>query len=173
MTQRGDIDDFAFLTEGSTLVIERWLPGPVERVWRFLTDSDLRRQWFAAGEMTLVAGAPLELVWRNDALSEPDDPRPAGFSEEVRLQSRIIAVDPMHKMTIAWDKGDVTFTLHEAGESVLLTVKHRLGDRTAQSSFAGGWHMHLDILLARLASTKPPSFWSGWVKLQAIYGDRL
>lgn len=61
-------EDHGRMQDATTLVIRRWLPGPAERVWRYLTESDLRRQWLAAGEMELSPGAPLELVWRNDDL---------------------------------------------------------------------------------------------------------
>ncbi len=67
------------LIEPATLKIERLLPGPIERVWAYLTESELRRKWLAAGTMTLDAGAPVELVWRNDELTDPPGQRPAGF----------------------------------------------------------------------------------------------
>ena len=41
------------------------LPGPVERVWAYLTDSDLRSKWRASGQMEMKVGAPFEFVWRN------------------------------------------------------------------------------------------------------------
>ena len=44
--------------------------------------------------MTLTPGAEFELIWRNDELSDASDPRPAGFAEEQRMDSRIIAVEP-------------------------------------------------------------------------------
>jgi uncharacterized protein YndB with AHSA1/START domain len=174
MTRQTDNDAFATLTDGSTLVIQRWLPGPAERVWRYLTDSDLRRKWLASGDMDLVPGAPLELVWRNDALSDADDPRPGGFDAEQRMQSRIIDVEPMRMLRIAWGDGDVTFTLREQAGRVLLTITHRgLADRTARGMIAPGWHMHLDILLADLSGTPRPSFWTGWRRLQKLYDNRL
>ncbi len=43
--------NYGVLTEPATLTIERLLPGPVERAWSYLTDSELRRQWMAAGAM--------------------------------------------------------------------------------------------------------------------------
>jgi uncharacterized protein YndB with AHSA1/START domain len=46
-------DAYGILTEPATLEIKRLLPGPIERVWAYLTESDLRRQWFAAGEMDM------------------------------------------------------------------------------------------------------------------------
>jgi uncharacterized protein YndB with AHSA1/START domain len=174
MTLHDSIDDFATMTDGSTLVIQRWLPGPVERVWRYLTDSDLRRKWLAAGEMELVAGAPLELVWRNDTLSDADDPRPAAFPEEQRMASDIVAVDPMRMLTIAWGKGQVTFALREKADRVQLTITHTgLDSKATRQMIAGGWHMHLDILAARLSGTERPSFWSGWNRLQGLYDSRL
>ncbi|QPC86439.1 ATPase [Mesorhizobium sp. NBSH29] len=174
MTLQDGTGAFAELTGGSTMVIERWLPGPADRIWRYLTDSDLRRKWFAAGEMALVPGAPLNLVWHNDTLSDADDVRPAGFPEEQLMQSQVIAVDPMRMLKIAWGKGDVTFALKEKGDRVLLTVTHRgLDDQGAQTEIAGGWHMHLEILVATMSGTDRPSFWSGWTRLQVIYDDRL
>jgi uncharacterized protein YndB with AHSA1/START domain len=171
MTGNGTISEFAEMS-GATLLIQRWLPGPAERVWRYLTESDLRRKWLAAGDMALRPGAPLELIWRNDGLSDETDPRPEEFPEEQRLESRVVAVDPMRSLTIAWGKGDVTFALQEAGGRVLLTISHR-GLDTRDASIAGGWHMHLDILAALLSAEKPGSFWAGWKKLRAHYEKRL
>lgn len=174
MTLHDSIDDFATMTDGSTLVIQRWLPGPAERVWRYLTDSDLRRKWLAAGEMELVAGARLELVWRNDTLSDAGDPRPPAFPEAQRMQSHIVAVDPMRMLTIAWGKGAVTFALREKADRVHLTITHTgLVDKAALRMIAGGWHMHLDILAASFSGTERPSFWSGWNRLQSLYDSRL
>jgi uncharacterized protein YndB with AHSA1/START domain len=49
-------------SEPATITIQRLLPGPIERVWSYLTDSDLRSRWLGAGEMEMKAGAPFELV---------------------------------------------------------------------------------------------------------------
>ena len=64
MTKTEAADDYGTLIEPATLRIQRVLPGPIERVWAYLTDSELRRQWFAAGPMELKVGATFELVWR-------------------------------------------------------------------------------------------------------------
>ena len=49
MTDLATVDPYGVLTEPATLTIQRFLPGPVERVWAYLTESDLRRKWLAAG----------------------------------------------------------------------------------------------------------------------------
>jgi uncharacterized protein YndB with AHSA1/START domain len=174
MNLQADVDDYGTLSDSSTLTIHRWLPGPVERIWTYLTDSDLRRKWLAAGDMPLASGASMELVWRNDDLSDPSDPRPPGFPEEQRMASHVVSVDPMRMLTIAWGKGDVTFELTPKGDKVLLTLTHRgLDDRGARTMIAAGWHMHLDILLARVSGKGAGSFWSGWTRLKGLYDDRL
>ena len=139
------------LTEPATLKIQRLLPGPIERVWAYLTDSELRRKWLAAGEMEMKVGAPFELVWRNDELTDPPGQRPAGFRDEHRMESRITELDPPRKLAFTWDNsGDVSFELEPRGEDVLLTLIHRrLPDRATMLEVSAGWHMHLDVLVAR------------------------
>ena len=41
-------------TEPGTVRLERLLPGPIERVWAYLTESDKRATWFAAGTFDLL-----------------------------------------------------------------------------------------------------------------------
>ena len=101
MDTRTTQDAYGTLIEAATLKIQRLLPGPIERIWAYLTDSELRRKWLAAGEMEMKVGAPVELVWRNDELNDPPSKRPADFPEEHRMQSRITKLDPPRKLSIA------------------------------------------------------------------------
>ena len=175
MTDLAALDPYGALTEDATLTIKRLLPGPIERVWAYLTQSDLRRQWLAAGEMQMRSETPFEFVWRNDELTNPPGERPAGFSEEHRMQSRIVECDPPRKLAIAWSgSGEVTFELAPQGEEVLLTLTHRrLPDRRTMLMVGAGWHMHLNILVARARGAEPEPFWDGWVRLRRDYDARL
>ena len=58
-------DAYGALIEPTTLKIQRLLPGPIERVWAYLTESDLRRQWLAAGPMELKVGGELRFASDN------------------------------------------------------------------------------------------------------------
>jgi uncharacterized protein YndB with AHSA1/START domain len=166
---------YGALTEPATLKIQRLLPGPIERVWAYLTESELRSEWLAAGQMEMRVGAPFELVWRNDGLTDPPGQRPAGFPDEHRLQSQVIALDPPRKLAIAWrNGGDVSFDLEPAGNAVLLTVIHRrLPSRETMLMVGAGWHMHLDILVARVTGKQPEPFWDGWSRLRQEYDQLL
>jgi len=168
-------DAYGVLTEPATLKIVRLLPGPIERVWAYLTESDLRRQWLAAGQMEMKVGAPVEFVWRNDELTNPPGQRPPGFAEERRMQSRITELDPPRKLAFTWaGSGDVSIELEPKGTEVLLTLIHRrLPDRTNLLGVGAGWHAHLDLLVARAAGKEAGPFWDAMSRLRKEYDQRL
>ena len=169
------ISSGVLLVEPTTLKIERLLPGPIDRVWAYLTQSDLRRRWLASGEMRLAPDAPFELVWRNDELSDPPGHRPEGFSEEDRMASRIITVIPPHRLVFSWGEGgEVSIELQALGKDVLLTLVHRrLANRKTRLEVGAGWHAHLDILAARLQEKEPKPFWDSWLGLKEEYEHRI
>ena len=168
-------DAWGVLTEPATLTIRRVLPGPIERVWAHLTESDLRRRWLASGTMELAVGAPFELVWRNDELTEPPGERPPGFAAEHRMQSRISECEPPRRLSFAWqNSGDVTIALDElANGQVLLTLTHRRLPDAASLNIAAGWHAHLDLLVAAATEAKKAPFWESWKRLRDAYAARL
>lgn len=168
-------DAYGTLIEPTTLKIQRLLPGPIGRVWAYVTDGELRRKWLAAGKMEMKAGSSFELVWRNDELTDPPGTKPEGFGEEHRMTSRITELDPPRKISFTWNEtGDVTIELEERGDEVLLTLIHRrLPNRNYMLGVSAGWHMHLDVLVARARGEEPQPFWDGWLKLKQDYDRRL
>lgn len=175
MNEHAKPDAYGELSDGDTLTIRRLLPGPVERVWAYLTESDLRRQWLAAGEMDLKTGAPFELTWRNDELTDPPGEKPDGFGEEHSMQSRIVEVDPPRRLVFEWSgSGNVSFDLEPRGDRVLLTLVHRrLPNRNMTLMVGAGWHAHLDILVARATGSETQPFWDHWTRLKADYDRRV
>jgi len=184
MTVLAKPDAYGALIEPATLKIERLLPGPIERVWAYLTESELRRKWLAAGEMKLEVGAPFELVWRNDELTDPPGARPPGFDQEHRMQCRITECDPPRRLAFTFNPrkpafearggSEVSIELKPMGDEVLLTLIHRRApDRATLVGVSGGWHAHLDVLAARLAGENPPPFWDEMMRLRADYDRRL
>ena len=166
--------DYAVATAPQTVRLQRRLPGPIDRVWAYLTDSDLRRTWLAAGDMPPEAGAGFELTWRNDELTDPPGHKPEGFGTEHSMQSTITAFDAPRHLAFTWGDGEVSITLEPQGSDVLLTLVHTgISDRRNQVMIGAGWHMHLDLLVARVAGTQPEPFWDGWVRLRADYERRI
>lgn len=175
MNSPGFNDQRGALADGQTLRLQRRLPGPIERVWSYLTDSDLRAQWLASGTMPLQAGASFELVWRNDDLSGSAAERPEGFDAESRATCRFIEVHAPHRLRYIWPGvGEVTIELEMIRDEVLLTLTHErlIGERLILNVCAG-WHAHLALLIARVEGTAPPSLWATWKQLRKHYEEQL
>ncbi|CAI0712119.1 SRPBCC family protein [Serratia ficaria] len=177
------MNDYGMIIEPGTLRIQRLLPGPIERVWAYLTESDKRATWLAAGEMTLESGAALELNFRNSDLAGEHEQPPAKYKQHggcVSNRGHITCLFPPRLLSFTWaeqDQGrpsEVTFELTEQRQAVLLTVTHRrLANRDDMLSVAGGWHTHLDILVDRLHDRQPRPFWSTHARLEEEYRARL
>ena len=175
MNDMANPNPYGVLIEPATLKIERLLPGPVERIWDYLTKSDLRRKWLAAGDMEMRVGAPVEFVWRNDELTDPPGTRPDGFPDEHRMASTITECEPMRRLGYTWGDsgGSVTIDLEPRGDQVLLTVVHRrLVERSSQLNVGAGWHAHLDLLASLLTGSPTEPHWDHWSRLKDDY-DRM
>lgn len=175
MNETAPPDAYGRLTGPMTLTIQRLLPGPIERIWAYLTKSELRRKWLAAGEMGMKPGTSFEFVWRNAELNDPPSPRPEGHSEEHRLVCEITEFEPPRRLAITWGRSDgVVFELEARGQRVLLTITHRrLPDRETMLMVGAGWHAHLDVLVARVNGEEPAPFWDTWRRLRDEYARRL
>jgi len=175
VTEAMTMDAYGALIEPTTLQIQRVLPGPIERVWAYLTKSDLRKQWLASGDMTLEVGAPFTLTWRNEELNTPRGKRPEGHDEVHSSTNTILEVMPPKRLVITFGaSGHVAFDLETRGDKVLLTLTHsRIPDRGTLLSVSSGWHAHLDILGGKMNGEDGPDFWTHWAKLRAEYEARL
>lgn len=175
MTETATLSAYGVQTAPATVQMQRLLPGPIERVWAYLTESDLRRRWLAKGDMELKPGGKVELTWRNDELTGHAETRPEGFPAEHTMESTVTQVEAPRLLAFGWNNGsDVTFELEAKGGEVLLTVTHRrLSGRDGMLGVSAGWHAHLDVLADRLAGRAPTPFWPAWSRLRAEYDARL
>jgi uncharacterized protein YndB with AHSA1/START domain len=175
MTTSDTLDAFGKLVAPDTLRIERLMPGPIDRVWSYLIDGDKRRKWLAAGEMPQAPGGEFTLTWRNDELTSPPGARPDGFSTEHSMKSRVVEMQPPHRLVFTWgEAGEVSIDLVPEGDRVHLTLVHtRIAERPARIMIGAGWHAHLDVLAARLGGDDCAPFWDTWQRLRAEYDARL
>lgn len=176
MTEAATVSAYGELIEPMTVRIERMLPGSPELVWSYLTDSELRGQWLATGDMPQQPGGKVELVWRNDDLSGRDEQRPADIPAERRMACEVIRAEPPRLLVLGWGASgsEVTFELTPKGSEVLLTLTHRrLPDRGNLLGVSAGWHAHLDILVGKLRGGELPLFWANWSRLRGEYDARL
>jgi uncharacterized protein YndB with AHSA1/START domain len=95
------------------------LPGPVERIWAYLTEPDKRAQWLASGPMDLRPGGDIALRFDHADLSPDVAPTPERFRSYeggVTLHGNITRLHPPRVLAFTWDEGamersEVTFAL--------------------------------------------------------------
>jgi uncharacterized protein YndB with AHSA1/START domain len=164
------------LLEPGTVRLERLLPGPVERVWAYLTEPDKRAKWFAGGEFDLRVGGRIELRFDHATLSSDKTP-PAKYKDmgKPSFAGAITRLEPMRVLAFnwIWDSGDteVTFELAPRGKDVLLTIVHRkLRGRDQTVSIMSGWDAHTGILADVLNGVEARPFWKTHSSLEKEYG---
>jgi uncharacterized protein YndB with AHSA1/START domain len=175
------MSDYGVVTEAGTVRFERVLPGPIERVWAYLTDSEKRGKWLASGPMELRVGGEVELRFRHAELSPQRESTPdryKHYENGVTTHGRITRCDPPRLLSYTWadkpEDSEVTFELTPQGEGVLLVLTHRrLGDSAAMTDVASGWHTHLAILIDHLNGEVPRPFWSTHTGIEAEYERRF
>ena len=162
------MSDYGMITEAGAVRFERLLPASIERVWDYLTRSELRRQWFADGDMQLRTGGALTLVFRNSELAPPSEEMPEKYRQYEGMESKgkIVRVEPPRLLIFNWfeDSGpptEVSWELDERGERTLFTLSHRrLPSRAMMVDVSGGWHLHIDVLADILAGRERQPFWA-------------
>jgi uncharacterized protein YndB with AHSA1/START domain len=176
------MSEFGVLTEARTIRFQRVLPGPIERVWAFLTESEQRGRWLASGPMELRVGGRVELNFRHAELCACPEAAPAKyrkFEQGVTNRGHITRCDPPHLLSFTWDEesgvdSEVTFELSPRDDEVLLVLTHRrLGDRAMRLGVATGWHTHLGVLADDLTGRERRPFWSRFAALESEYQSRL
>jgi uncharacterized protein YndB with AHSA1/START domain len=163
--------------EHATVRLERLLPGPIERVWAYLTDAEKRKMWFAGGTFDLRVGGKADLHFDHSIISAektPDDfkGKRSDYSE------KITRLDPPRLLSYTFSHGgpesEVTFELETRGKDVLLVLTHvRIADRKTMIGLASGWDTHLGILADRLNGVEPRLFWTTHAKLKREYEAKL
>jgi uncharacterized protein YndB with AHSA1/START domain len=174
------MSDLGQVTEAGSIRFERLLAAPIERVWDYLTRPELRRAWFAGGEMELKPGGAMTLVFRNSELAEGEDtPEAYRKHEGAEMPARVIACDPPRLLVHSWREtgapdSEVSFELSEKDEGTLLVLTHRrLPNRAEMVGVAGGWHTHLDLLADILAGRPKRPFWSSHQRVAAEYKENI
>lgn len=175
--------DYGTFAERGTIVFRRVLPGPVERVWAYLTESDKRGQWLATGEMELEVGGRVELKFCHANLSPVAEEIPAKYEEladGAAFTGRVTRCEPPRVLAYTWaeswgEDSEVTFELTPRGDDVLLQLTHRrLGDkRETLISVAAGWHTHLGILADHLRGVESRPFWAAHSRWEVEYTQRI
>jgi len=145
--------------------LERLLDAPAETVWRYLTEAQLRSQWFMGGA-DATAGGEFALLNDHDNLSDDDVPYPESYApyKGKTWDERVVRFERPRLLETTFQggkNGTVTYELLPEGSGTRLVLTHRgITSGTGLQDFGGGWNSHMTVLQERLAGRGVKDFWS-------------
>jgi uncharacterized protein YndB with AHSA1/START domain len=151
-------------TAPDTIRLERLLDAPVETVWRYLTEAELRSQWFMGGTDAKPEGE-FELIVDHDNLSTDEVPYPESYAEfkGARMMEKVLRFEPPRLLETTFQSGKngiVTYELFPDGERTRLVLTHSgITSPVGAQDFGSGWTSHLAVLAERLAGRGVRNFW--------------
>lgn len=145
--------------------LERLLDAPPETVWRYLTEAELREQWFMGGT-DARANSEFELLVDHDKLSDETVPYPDSYEcfKGRVFQERVLRFDPPRLLETTFqggENGNVTYELIPEGAGTRLVLTHSgITSPSGFQDFGGGWTSHLAVLQEKLAGRGVKDFWA-------------
>lgn len=145
--------------------LERMLDAPVDKVWRYLTEAELRREWFMGGTDARGDGE-FELLNDHDNLSDEEVPYPADYApyKGRTWSEKVVRFEPPKLLATTFQGGKnglVTYELHPEGERTRLVLTHSgIQSGTGAQDFGSGWNSHLAVLQEKLAGRSVRDFWA-------------
>lgn len=157
------LDAYGTLVGRDAVRFERLLPGPIDRVWSYFTDSERLPRWFSAGSVAPVVGGDVRF--------------------DMGMNGRVTAFEPPHLLEYTWNEPErergvvldalVRFELKTEGEQVRLVLLHSRISNAYHPQFGAGWHVLLDRLDANLAEREPEPFAPTFALLVPVYEARF
>ena len=146
--------------------LERVLDAPVEKVWRYLTEAELRQQWFMGGT-DATPGGEFDLLVDHDNLStEKNVAYPEGYAQfkGAIWTEKVMRFEPPYLLETTFQggkNGTVTYELiSEGGRTRLVLIHSGIVSGTGAQDFGSGWNSHLTVLQERLAGRGVRDFWA-------------
>ena len=152
-------------TAPDTIRLERLLDAPMDTVWRYLTQAELRSQWFMGGT-DAKPGGEFDLVVDHDRLSDVADvPYPEGYAafKGTIWTEKVSRFEPPRLLETTFQGGKngiVRYELFPEGEKTRLVLTHSgIVSAVGAQDFGSGWNSHLTVLEQRLAGRGVKNFW--------------
>jgi uncharacterized protein YndB with AHSA1/START domain len=160
------MSDDGQLGRAAMVRFERLLPGPIERVWDFLTDPARLPGWFGDGTIEPRAGGVVRLMGGHvrGIVTQWQPPRRLAYTWNVFGPAQEESPYPESHLTIA---------LEPRGDHVLLTLTHLPVLERFEKQNAMGWHTFLDMLGAALRGELPEPREAHMKRNAARYGVDL
>jgi uncharacterized protein YndB with AHSA1/START domain len=152
-------------TAPDTIRLERTLDAPVETVWRYLTEAELRSQWFMGGS-DARPDSEFDLLIDHDRLSDEEATAPEYYAtmKGTKWHEKVVRFEPPRLLETTFQggkNGTVTYELSPDGDKTRLVLTHSgIVSGSGAEDFGSGWNSHLTVLEERLAGRGVPDFWA-------------
>jgi uncharacterized protein YndB with AHSA1/START domain len=148
-----------------TIRLERVLDARPEKVWGYLTEAELRSQWFMGGTDATGVGE-FDLLVDHDNLSDEAVPYPESYAsfKGATWTEKVTRFEPPRLLETTFQggkNGTVTYELFPEGERTRLVLTHSgIVSPVGAQDFGSGWNSHLTVLQERLAGRSVRDFWA-------------
>ena len=145
--------------------LERLLDAPPETVWRYLTEAELREQWFMGGT-DAKPDSDFELLVDHDKLSSETVSYPDSYEcfKGRVFHEKVLRFEPPRLLETTFQGGQggkVTYELFPVGGKTRLVLTHsNITSPSGFQDFGGGWTSHLAVLQEKLAGRSVKDFWA-------------
>ena len=169
------MQDLANRIDDHTIQFVRILPGPIEKVWDYLYDSDKRGEWFARGDFgqggrtfrAALEAFGIVAAQRPAAGEHEGDGQDRPYRHQYPAEDRAAASAGLHLWARKAKAADVSRSGIPTGgdkdNKVRFTLTHsKIPDEGYRIGVSGGWHSHLEVLQYRAEGKTPPAFWDIW-----------
>ena len=158
--------------------LERMLDAPVETVWRYLTEAELRQRWFMGGT-DARPDSEFELLNDHDNLSDDDVSYPDDYApyKGKSWHEKVLRFDPPRLLETTFQggqNGTVRYELSDEGGKTRLILTHSgITSATGSQDFGSGWNSHMTVLQERLAGRGVRDFWALHTRSRDAVRDAL
>ena len=156
------MNDFASIDGHQTVTLVRDLPGPIERVWAFLTEPKHLALWLSDGLFSARVGGDVRF--------------------DMGAVGQVTIFEPPHLLEYTWNEPEksrgaildtlVRWELVPSGSHIRLTLTHTRLSASEAVAHAAGWHALVDALSTRLSGGEPPPIMERISQLHQAYSRR-
>ncbi|MBX9720827.1 MAG: SRPBCC family protein [Candidatus Obscuribacterales bacterium] len=156
------MSDMGKILNSHTVQFHRVFPGPIERVFDYLTKPELLATWLMEGSVEPAVGGRIE--YNSGEIPESIDIPQS--KESCCIRGLVKEYEPPLLIAYSWNElncsmtSEVRFELEAKGDEVHLILTHSRLTAEMMPGVGAGWHTHLESMLQIIKGETPGEFFA-------------